>query len=134
MSVWESVSPSTEWLAIGVAICIQLSLLPLEICNTSVAEEDLRLRPTNSLGAGSYLNPPGQLGLGNFGGFGERLGSYSKYNRSQVWWQRLEAWKQLERPRWEDIKFQASLGYTARPYLKIILKGLGTQLCVRVLA
>lgn len=31
----------------------------------------------------------------------------------------LEAWKQLKRPKQEDIKFQASMGYTARPYLKI---------------
>lgn len=36
-----------------------------------------------------------------------------------MWWQILEAWKQVERARQEDIKFQGSLGYTARPYLKI---------------
>lgn len=59
------------------------------------------------------------MGPGNLGGFRERLRSCSKHNRSQVWWQILEGWKQVERARQEDIKFQGSLGYTARPYLKI---------------
>lgn len=52
-----------------------------------------------------------------------------------MWWQILEAWKQVERARQEDIKFQGSLGYTARGLI-LKLKGLGMQFweCSRVLA
>lgn len=42
-----------------------------------------------------------------------------------MWWQIFEAWKQFERLRQEAIKFQASPGYTAKPYLKLTLKSVG---------